>query len=266
MDIPDYPLRHNYDVPLAVSIHEKDVKVYRHTVPLDEDLSDSQNLDKFTTLVASYDNVNEIFLGISGDDKYYPSLSGICNTILLNTSDNNYVFIDRDGFSFKAIEKIIEYKSPYGANEVPYPFAITENYVYMILDKMYIEKHYFNTSDDWEDLYHAFYERKLKKFATYIDKRKKNKITDYEDMYHTNIFLIIKPGEFGSYNDIIKLFEPHTKYGTFEGCDMSTDSEEFEITFEIKQSKIHLFEKKIQRIVESNDFIFSYNMHYYPDE
>ena len=57
------------------------------------------------------------------------------NSILLQTGKNKYVYIG-DGirsFTTKNGDVIKKYYSPVGNNEVPYPYAIGDKYVYIML-------------------------------------------------------------------------------------------------------------------------------------
>jgi hypothetical protein len=45
------------------------------------------------------------------------------NTILLHISDNTYVFIGDEIYSFESYDKIVRFVSPVGNNDVPYPYA-----------------------------------------------------------------------------------------------------------------------------------------------
>jgi hypothetical protein len=65
------------------------------------------------------------------------------NTILLNVGHHKYIFIGDEIYSFTTKSKIIEYVSPIGNNDVPYPFAIdeTRNY-YLFVEKLYVNEMY----------------------------------------------------------------------------------------------------------------------------
>ena len=55
------------------------------------------------------------------------------NTILLDMGSNEYIYIGSEIWSFDAEEKIIDYISPVGNNDVPYPYAIdTARNIYLI--------------------------------------------------------------------------------------------------------------------------------------
>ena len=55
------------------------------------------------------------------------------NTILLNIKNNEYIWIGEVIISFESNSKIVEYISPVGNNDVPYPYAIDVNRNYYLL-------------------------------------------------------------------------------------------------------------------------------------
>ena len=79
------------------------------------------------------------------------------NTILVKLSDKRYIYIG-DGISeFTSLHKIVDYQSPVGNNDVPYPYAIDEkdNY-YLMLESVII---HFKKKED--DPYEKYYNSSL---------------------------------------------------------------------------------------------------------
>ena len=78
----------------------------------------------------------ETFVGISPKIKMTEFSGGFGkkfngNSILLSLGKNKYVFIGQKIIEFTTKkDKIIDFVSPVGNNDVPYPFAIGEKYVY----------------------------------------------------------------------------------------------------------------------------------------
>ena len=70
--------------------------------------------------------------------KSYGSFVG--NSILIEQSSCNYIYVGHNITEFTTIEPIIKYYSPMGNNYVPYPFALTKNYVYLMLNMMYMKR------------------------------------------------------------------------------------------------------------------------------
>jgi hypothetical protein len=62
------------------------------------------------------------------------------NSILIEKSNNTYVFIGDTIFSFKSIKPITEFVSPIGNSDVPYPYAIdSEGNFYLMTENIMIK-------------------------------------------------------------------------------------------------------------------------------
>lgn len=70
---------------------------------------------------------------------------------------NKYVFVGTRVFEFTTETPIKKYVGKIGNNDVPYPYAICDNYIYILLDKVYFDKKMFDESDE-EDVYNYYYE------------------------------------------------------------------------------------------------------------
>jgi hypothetical protein len=110
-----------------------------------------------------YDNV---FIGDNEDNlQHYDSFKGQDpgNTILIHTKNNDYIFIGDDIYSFSTPndEKITHYYSPLGNNDVPYPFAVSNNYTYFMLDKVKLPNQIISLDNKdspfYKDRYSQFY-------------------------------------------------------------------------------------------------------------
>ena len=89
------------------------------------------------------------------------------NTVLIKISAQKYVFIGHEIYEFSLTDKVKEYHSPVGNNDVPYPVIITDEDVIFLLDMVAVPKSVFLrsiASGIWEDVYGDFYqlERHLK--------------------------------------------------------------------------------------------------------
>ena len=91
-----------------------------------------------------------IFIGKSSI-KYSPYKEKfIGNSILIEISKNKYVFIGYTIYDFVTKEPILKYESPMGNSSVPYPFAISEKYTYLILARKYISNdEYIKNTDPY---------------------------------------------------------------------------------------------------------------------
>lgn len=105
--------------------------------------------------------------------------SGRGNTILLQTGKDTYMYIG-DGirsFTTKDGDVIQKYYSPVGNSAVPYPYAVGQKYVYLMLDNEYEPVEDFDLT---KDVYTQYYGLKIdqKDIHAYLDKFK-NKSKKY---------------------------------------------------------------------------------------
>ena len=88
---------------------------------------------QFPTKIVEDLPVERIFLGDEGGKR-----EG--NTVLFKLSDKRYFFVSHYGFIFNTLEDINEFLSPCIFNDVPYPSAITDHYVYLLHERDYYDK------------------------------------------------------------------------------------------------------------------------------
>ena len=70
-------------------------------------------------------------------DSYGPDYDG--NTILLHINGDKYLYIGESIYEFRAFSEIVEYVSPVGHNDVPYPYAIDKlNNYYLLVENIVI--------------------------------------------------------------------------------------------------------------------------------
>lgn len=152
----EYQILHNGGHPFSVKINNNDITI-----------SKCDGYDSFDDTSINYteilriDNCKQIFVGkdirINGVwtlmlDKESRKISGIKvsdnyeredgNSILINTKDRKYVYIGTEIFEFETTDDIIDYYSPIGNSDVPYPFAIGTKYTYLMLEHRYIQNTY----------------------------------------------------------------------------------------------------------------------------
>lgn len=63
------------------------------------------------------------------------------NSILIQETKTSYVSVGWYVYRFTTDEEILDYMSPVGGSDVPYPVAYSKNNVYFILDNQYIKKY-----------------------------------------------------------------------------------------------------------------------------
>lgn len=89
----------------------------------------------YTSKVISQTKYTEIFFG---KDALSPKNDN--NTVLIHVGKKKYVVVYDDVYSFIAPEKITHYASPVGPSDVPYPYAMSKSYVYLLAFRVYFRK------------------------------------------------------------------------------------------------------------------------------
>lgn len=159
--VKHYEVHDNGGRPFRVDIQGNDVTVWKN---MDEyELID----DKYTVIHNPHKEIlnfkaDTIFVGKKSPQGDYNEMrhkQAEGNSILLQTG-LKYVYIGLEIYEFTPVkdDTIEKYYSDIGNNDVPYPFAIGENYVYIMLDKVAIEKSFFDMK---KDIYNQYYEAKL---------------------------------------------------------------------------------------------------------
>ena len=112
----------------------------------------------------------QIFLGDNeSNDPYWRFKRGVAkgNTILLQTDDNQYLFIGKGilSFSTKDGDTIRKFYSPIGGNYDSFACAVGDKYVYLLNDKLYAPLHEFDSNKDIIKQYYC-YDCDCKKYKT----------------------------------------------------------------------------------------------------
>jgi hypothetical protein len=86
----------------------------------------------------------QIFIG--KNTKKYSIYNGLFSgsSILVEIKKNSYIFIGTKIIKFNTPEPIIEFHSIMGNSSVVYPFALTKNYGYLILENIYLKRDFGN--------------------------------------------------------------------------------------------------------------------------
>jgi len=100
----------------------------------------------------------KIFIGESYEDE--EDEEG--NTILIYVGKCKYIYIGMEIYSFtvdKGKDNVItEYYSPIGNNDVPYPYAVSKNNTYLMLDEAIIDNKYIDHDEYYGiDVYNLYY-------------------------------------------------------------------------------------------------------------
>lgn len=106
--------------------------------------------DKHNVLLFTIKKFQHVFIGDNIKNK---SLESIGNSILINMEKNVYIYIGQQIYKFDTKDIILDYKSPIGNNDVPYPYAIGGTYTYLLSEKVYIKNSNLTNKDPYRQYY-----------------------------------------------------------------------------------------------------------------
>lgn len=128
---------------------------------------------KYDKLVYS-SKYSRIFIG---EDIDWKEAKG--NSILIEKSKHNYVFIGECIYEFHTPDEIIEYHSPVGNSNVPYPYAIGEKNVYFMIEYQSVLRSSL-TESDMKDPYSKLYGHSISRYWEWKHSRKRPKLKEEE--------------------------------------------------------------------------------------
>jgi len=162
--MPKYEIHDNGSVPYWVEVHGKIVTIL-------------QNMDTYKMINGKFTVIehpnktltmeaDEIFVG-----KTSPTgpISPPGTTMLFRVG-SKYVYVGSEMYEFSTDDVILKFYSDLGNSDVPYPYAVGEKYIYIMLDKVAVEKSLFDMK---EDIYKQYYEKYYKKGKAITLKTKK---------------------------------------------------------------------------------------------
>jgi hypothetical protein len=87
------------------------------------------------------------------------------SSILLKQSKNKYMYIGDAVKTFEPIKDdvLLDYQSPIGNSDVPYPYAVGEKYTYLMIENVYIDNAALNKKEDPYKQYYGFGDEAKKK-------------------------------------------------------------------------------------------------------
>lgn len=125
----NYYIHFNGGRPFKVSIDTNGViKIYK------QDNNFLYNIE-----ILEVNDYNELFIGY---DPNYPEYNG--HSILIKLNKHNYIYIGFEIYKFITDDEITNYISEIGNNDVPYPYAIGQNNIYLMIERKYFDKNLFN--------------------------------------------------------------------------------------------------------------------------
>lgn len=149
----EYIIHNNGGRPFKVTVSPNNTIGIYEINPNDDDYLPT-NLAGFgqnpiAVFVGEDDDVNS---PLTADDYFETG-----NTILLEFPNNAYVFISDKIYYFTTESRIIEYHTPIGNNDVPYPYAIDENNdIYLMIEDV-IVRNPTNDANIENDPYSTYY-------------------------------------------------------------------------------------------------------------
>jgi hypothetical protein len=165
-----YFIHDNGGRPFLVYISKNKCNIYSYPIQNNNKyyIAEEDIGEKWTYInkVATYKNPIKVFIGKSPE--YGKDFDG--NSILLQIENNRYVFIGSNIFEFYIKDdQIIEYYSPIGGSDVPYPIAISNKNIYFMLDMKYVPIENFSNINNKNEAYLYYYGNKgdeqLSKYA-----------------------------------------------------------------------------------------------------
>ena len=151
--MPKYFIHDNYSKPYLVIIKDFTAEIYKSNNNIDNPKYDKL-YKKYKFIKKFIGKSSGLSKGCSHKKEESKLFNG--NTILLQLTQNKYVYISKIIYEFKINEKVKKYYSPVGNNDIPYPIILTEKYIYFMLDRQKILLDNIKIKD-YEDAYSSFY-------------------------------------------------------------------------------------------------------------
>ncbi len=173
-------------MPKTYYTHDNSRKPYKVVVDNDikiygEDNYYNENgdiIEDYPNLVYEIPSFENVFIGKTEFKNEYG------NSLLVNIKDNKYVFIGGHIHEFDTKDKIIKYFSPVGNNDIPYPYALGEKYIYLMIEYVKVEKHNVVDNENRFEPYDYYYNRNYDR----INKGQKN-----NNIYTNFNYTVLKP-------------------------------------------------------------------------
>lgn len=161
--VKHYEIHDNGGRPFRVDIQGNDVAVWKNMNEFDFVDGKFKTIEHPPKQILEF-HTNKVFIGKKSPKGGYDGLTpkeADGNSILLQTGDK-YVYIGSEIYQFSPIKNdIIEkYYSDIGNSDVAYPYAVGKTHVYIMLDKVAVEKSEFDMKGD---IYQQYYDADLKK-------------------------------------------------------------------------------------------------------
>lgn len=152
----EYMIHYNDGRPFKVIAKKEKIDVFTF-----KDITDNNEDLVYDTNVLSINNFIGFWPGFDAAEcAAYERDHG--NTILIRETKTTYVYVGSkiSRFETEADDEILDYLSPLGNSDVPYPVAYSKKYVFFMLDSMYVNKDQLETPAlpiNAEKMYFEFY-------------------------------------------------------------------------------------------------------------
>lgn len=123
-----YYIHDNGGRPFRVSINQNSINIYKQIPDLDDFKYSNKPLitfEKFMGYWEGYDTSLYKFIG---------------NSILIKLDDHNYVFVGWEIYQFSTSDVLMDFISPVGNNDVPYPIAYGDKNMYLLTIKKFVPR------------------------------------------------------------------------------------------------------------------------------
>ena len=155
-----YKIHNNFNISFKVQVHLNNCIIYKYLnsiyIPFQTIKFEKIFIGKDIRQRQGYFEYNETLNTIKfvqTHNKYdkYKKENG--NSILLKIEQNHYMYIGDKIYEFDTDDEILDYISPIGNNDVPYPYAFSGRYTYIMLDNKKIKNIDLNDSDPYDYYY-----------------------------------------------------------------------------------------------------------------
>jgi hypothetical protein len=128
-----YATHDNGGRPFAVKLIGKQVHVY------EVERTDKKDNEYYLIGKVPVRDKSDLMIGIDDAYKFHG------NTVLVRLKNNRYLYIGESLFEFSPVDKIEKYYSPVGNSDVPYPYAVGEEFTYLLVEGVYIDNRYLKS-------------------------------------------------------------------------------------------------------------------------
>lgn len=151
----NYLIHDNGGRPFKVVINNTGINIYTY---VSDGYVEDESKMKYNNLIYTITNFLGYWSGYDSSPHNIPKMHR--NSILIQIKENEYIYVGSEIYQFETNDIILEYVSPVGNSDVPYPVAYSNEKVYFMLDNKFINHNDLEnpiTVKGAEDLYQEFY-------------------------------------------------------------------------------------------------------------